>query len=170
MQQQSVFMNQWSISSNYLIAILLIQCLSPSVVWSQLDFQSETIDSKVAIGYGIAIGDVDGDGDKDILLADKKEFVWYENPNWERHVMVENLTARDNVCIAARDIDGEVGVGSKGLFANNGIIDEVLADSVSVLQGSSHGGQVATDITGGNVTRDDLHLDDVGIDRSITVV
>lgn len=80
-------------------------------------FVAETIDDQVTIGYGIAIGDVDGDGKPDILMADKSEFVWYRNGDWKRFVMVDNLTAYDNVCIAARDIDGdgmvEVAVGGQ---------------------------------------------------------
>lgn len=78
-------------------------------------FETETI-GEVEIGYGLAIGDVDGDGKPDILLADKRQFVWYRNPDWQRFVMVDGLTRRDNVCIAARDIDGdgrvEVAVGA----------------------------------------------------------
>ncbi|MEJ7740871.1 MAG: VCBS repeat-containing protein [Chitinophagaceae bacterium] len=80
-------------------------------------FQAQTIDSSLSIGYGLAIADVDGDGKPDILLADKKQFVWYRNGDWKKFVMVENLTAHDNVCIAARDIDGdgkcEVAVGAQ---------------------------------------------------------
>ncbi len=60
---------------------------------------------------------MDGDRKPDILLADKKQFVWYRNGDWKRFVMVENLTESDNVCIAARDIDGdgkvEVAVGAQ---------------------------------------------------------
>jgi len=80
-------------------------------------FQAQVLDNNVAIGYGLAIGDVDGDRKPDILLADKKQFVWYRNGDWKRFVMVENLTESDNVCIAARDIDGdgkvEVAVGAQ---------------------------------------------------------
>ena len=69
-------------------------------------FVRQVIDANIQIGYGLAIGDVDGDGKPDILLADKKQIVWYRNGDWKRFVMAEDLTPQDNVCIAARDIDG----------------------------------------------------------------
>lgn len=80
-------------------------------------FQEQVIDSNISIGYGIALGDVDGDKKPDILLADKKQIVWYRNGDWKKFVMAENLTHFDNVCIAARDLDGdgkvEVAVGAQ---------------------------------------------------------
>jgi len=104
---------------------------------SEPKFVAQTIDGAIQIGYGVDVGDVDGDGKPDILLADKKQFVWYRNPGtggdatsrdrqgavgaphrpWQKFVMAENLTEHDNVCITARDIDGdgkvEVAVGAQ---------------------------------------------------------
>jgi len=80
-------------------------------------FEEQVVDAAISIGYGLALGDVDGDGKADILLADKKQFVWYRNGDWKRFVMIGNLTEYDNVCIAARDLDGdgkvEVAVGAQ---------------------------------------------------------
>src|SRR5713101_2169530 len=80
-------------------------------------FRTVEIDAEIEIGYGVAVTDVDGDKKPDILLADKKQIVWYRNPGWEKFVIAENLTPLDNVCLAATDIDGdgktEVAVGAQ---------------------------------------------------------
>ncbi len=79
-------------------------------------FKAIDVDTDVKIGYGLAVADVNGDKKPDILLADKNLIVWYENPTWTKHIMAENLTQHDHVCIAAQDIDGdgkcEVAVGA----------------------------------------------------------
>ena len=104
-----------------LIILASVLAQLDSVGQSTPDFKIQVVDSQISIGYGLAIGDVDGDRKADILLADQKEIVWYKNPGdktspWKRYVMAANLTPQDNVCIAARDLNGdgrvEVAVGA----------------------------------------------------------
>lgn len=71
------------------------------------NFEAVTIDDDVKIGYGLALEDVNGDGKTDIVLVDKDQIRWYEAPGFEPHVITEQLTERDHVCIAVRDIDGD---------------------------------------------------------------
>ena len=93
---------------------------TPELRASEPEFERQHLD-EIEIGYGVTIGHVDDDGKIDILLADKREIVWYRNPGkagleWTKHVFARNLTPRDNVCLAARDIDGdglvEIAVGA----------------------------------------------------------
>jgi hypothetical protein len=70
-------------------------------------FRHVTIDADVKVGYGTAIADMNGDKKPDIILCDAHNIAWYENPSWKKHIIVENLTPRDHVCIAVRDIDGD---------------------------------------------------------------
>lgn len=80
-------------------------------------FKPQVIDSSIRIGYGLAIGDVDGDKKPDILLADAREIAWYHNPDWKKHVIARELTKLDHVCIDAADLDGdgkvEIAVGAQ---------------------------------------------------------
>ena len=82
----------------------------------ELKFKALDIDTKIEIGYGVTVADVDGDQKPDIVLADKNQIVWYQNPSWRKHVIAEKLTPLDHVCIAAMDIDGdgkaEIAVGA----------------------------------------------------------
>ena len=79
-------------------------------------FRAVTVDTNVAVGYGVTVADVDGDGGPDIVLCDAKQIAWYRHPKWEKHVIAENLTPQDHVCVAAADIDGdgkaEIAVGA----------------------------------------------------------
>jgi hypothetical protein len=70
-------------------------------------FRMQEIETKLGVGYAVLLVDVNGDGKPDIVVVDQTRVVWYENPTWKRRTIVEGKTERDNVCIAAYDIDGD---------------------------------------------------------------
>lgn len=106
---------------NKSLALLLLTAIALPVTVAadpipEFQWRSVKIDD-IKVGYGLKLTDVNGDGKTDIVLADKKTIQWYASPDWTKHVIAENLTVRDNVCVAARDIDGdgkcEIAVGGQ---------------------------------------------------------
>lgn len=74
---------------------------------SSLSFEIKEIDKSLSVGYAVLLEDLNGDGKKDIVVVDTHRVIWYENPSWKRRTILEGKTERDNVCIAAYDIDGD---------------------------------------------------------------
>jgi hypothetical protein len=70
-------------------------------------FRMQEIETKLGVGYAVLLVDVNGDRKPDIVVVDQTRVVWYENPTWKRHTIIEGMTKPDNVCIAAYDIDGD---------------------------------------------------------------
>lgn len=117
-----------------LLALSLISATHAFPETPPAKFRAQVIDEKLTIGYGVAIADVDGDGKPDILLADAAETAWYQNPSWKKHQLTGKLTAKDHVCLCAKDIDGdgkaEVAIGAEWAPAdtkNSGAVFFLLA-------------------------------------------
>jgi hypothetical protein len=71
-----------------------------------LQFRAQEIASGFGVGYGLAPGDVNGDGHTDILAISGTDLVWFQAPTWERNVILgAGATTPDNVTLAPHDID-----------------------------------------------------------------
>ncbi|HXD88941.1 MAG TPA: VCBS repeat-containing protein [Urbifossiella sp.] len=70
-------------------------------------FKTQEIDNKLRIGYAALTADLNGDAKPDIIVVDQFQVVWYENPTWKKHVILDGKTKPDNVCAAPVDIDGD---------------------------------------------------------------
>jgi hypothetical protein len=70
-------------------------------------FRMEELGEKLEVGYAVILADVNGDGKKDIVVVDTNRVLWFENPTWKKHLIIEGGTKKDNVCIDAYDIDGD---------------------------------------------------------------
>ncbi len=103
----------WTGSASVAAALLSLAAVAAP---PEPTFRAVNVDTNIAIGYGLALADVDGDRRIDILLCDKSQIAWYQNPSWQKHVIAEKLTSLDHVCVAAADVDGdgkaEIAVGA----------------------------------------------------------
>ena len=71
-------------------------------------FVAQTLDDNIGkVCYAVTIADVNADTHQDIVAVTENRVLWYENPTWSAHVMIEDQTPRDNVCLAPFDIDGD---------------------------------------------------------------
>ena len=100
-----------------------------SMIGAEPKFNQQDIDTKVGVGYGLQLADMDGDKKTDIVLADRDKIVWYKNPTWKKHQVSGHLTQRDHGGLTARDIDGdgkaEIAVGAQwnpGDTVNSGAV------------------------------------------------
>jgi hypothetical protein len=71
-------------------------------------FKMQEIATDLSVGYAVIVADINEDGKPDIVVVDTERVVWYENPTWKVHTIIsKGKTKKDNVCIAALDIDGD---------------------------------------------------------------
>jgi len=70
-------------------------------------FEQHTIATDLAGGYQVVVADLNRDGKPDLIAvaSGMKELIWFENPSWQRHVIVSNITSPINC--AAWDVDGD---------------------------------------------------------------
>jgi len=57
--------------------------------------------------YAVTVADVNNDGKPDPVALSENRLIWYENPTWTPHVILENQLDLDHVCLAPHDIDGD---------------------------------------------------------------
>jgi hypothetical protein len=70
-------------------------------------FRAHDIQRDWGVVYAVRIADVNADGRPDVVAINPSQLAWFENPSWQRHVVVDGAVPRDHVTIAAADVDGD---------------------------------------------------------------
>jgi hypothetical protein len=92
--------------------------LLPAVALTAADFvqfRDLTISTDLKMGYQLVVADLNRDGKPDLIVVDERgtELAWYENPSWERHVIIQNVPRTINLDVYDYDGDGipEIAMG-----------------------------------------------------------
>ena len=101
-------------------ALAVLWITRSSMAWQTtvLRLVEQGVDANFGIGYAVTVADINRDGKTDIVAINATQAVWYENPTWKKHVIMDGLTKKDNVCVAAHDIDGDGPRLGRGVDAN----------------------------------------------------
>src|SRR5215467_6492503 len=72
-----------------------------------VEFVAHDIDANFRGGYSVSVADFNKDGKIDVIANSLQvpELAWYENPTWQRHVIVSEMPQIVNQAMA--DIDGD---------------------------------------------------------------
>lgn len=78
-------------------------------------FKTITITSNIKMGYQLVAADLNRDGRLDLIIVDERgtELAWFENPTWERHVLMTGVPRTINLDVCDYDGDGiaEIAMG-----------------------------------------------------------
>ena len=92
----------------FALALLCTTVIQPARADDFPSFRGEQIDPRVGeVCYAVTTADVDGDGKLDVVAIANDAVVWYQNPTWAKHDVIRGGTEKDNVCLQARDLDGD---------------------------------------------------------------
>jgi len=92
---------------------LLLAAALPAAEVPQV--HSITIANDLKMGYQLVVADLNRDGKPDLIVVDERatELAWYENPTWQRHVLIRNVPRTINLDVFDYDGDGvpEIAMG-----------------------------------------------------------
>ncbi len=84
-----------------------------------VEFAAHDIDANFRGGYAVAVADFNKDGKPDVIANSLgvQELAWYENPTWDRHVIVADTQQIVNQAMADIDGDGIPEIAFQSSFA-----------------------------------------------------
>ncbi len=103
------------------IALSLLILFIGSHADAQFNFQEHTLATDLRGGYQVVVADLNRDRKPDLiaLASGMKELVWFENPSWTRHVILNNTSRMINCAAYDTDGDGSPEIALAQEFSNN---------------------------------------------------
>jgi hypothetical protein len=88
-------------------SLCAVTLLASAALAEPLKFRTQEIGTGFKVCYAVNLIDMNGDQRTDIVVVDSNRVVWFENPGWQMHTIIQDQTKLDNVCISPYDIDGD---------------------------------------------------------------
>ena len=114
-------------------AMLTLAIAGAEAPSTSVQFSTHLITDQLRGGYSVAIADVNHDGKLDIIpvAAGQSELAWFENPTWERHVMLNDKKAM--LWASPADVDGD-GIPEFALLSDFGQDPKTSKGSIWLLK------------------------------------
>src|SRR3954454_19355562 len=96
-------------------AFVLVLCAATLPAGEFPSWSAVTITDSLKMGYQLVAADLNRDGRPDLIAVDERgtELAWFENPSWQRHVIIANVPRTINLDVYDTDGDGlpEIAMG-----------------------------------------------------------
>jgi hypothetical protein len=87
--------------------VALVATIALLPLKAAVSFRPHEIQSNFGVVYAVLTADMNKDSKLDIVAINPTQTVWFENPSWTKHVILDGVTKKDNVCIDVNDVDGD---------------------------------------------------------------
>lgn len=86
---------------------VLLMLAGQIVIAKVPQFREVQVSDSLKFGYQVVVADLNNDKRPDLIVVEERgtELAWYENPSWERHVLIQDVARVIN--LECQDLDGD---------------------------------------------------------------
>lgn len=130
------FRTRTLVAAASLVLVVVSARLTSAIPRRDTTFRAHVIDTALTGGYQVVIADMNHDGLPDILAVASglSDVRWYQNPGWQKHIVVTGIKSPINA--AAYDVDGD-GVPEIALAHDFSNVYQESVGTVSILTHAS---------------------------------
>jgi hypothetical protein len=87
--------------------LLMLVLMTSAAGPASAGWKMQEIGRDLGVVYAVEIADMNRDRRPDVVAISGTQVMWFEAPDFRKHVIADGVTERDNVCFAIEDIDSD---------------------------------------------------------------